>query len=147
MTSMALCDIVYASDSATFVTPFMKLGFCAEGCASVIFPAVMGISKVFSKNYQANIQANEMLLLGNTFTAAELERCGLVSAVFPTATFHEEVLKQAEILAGMYHIWTELTTSLSSERPQTNEGVNKRTKQRTSIGRYAKAGCLSFLFS
>lgn len=43
---MALCDIVYAADTATFTTPFMKLGFCAEGCASVVFPAVMGLSKV-----------------------------------------------------------------------------------------------------
>eukprot|EP01127_Copromyxa_protea_P006951 TRINITY_DN16886_c0_g1_i1.p1 TRINITY_DN16886_c0_g1~~TRINITY_DN16886_c0_g1_i1.p1 ORF type:complete len:291 (-),score=67.49 TRINITY_DN16886_c0_g1_i1:71-898(-) len=89
VTSMALCDIVYAADNATFVTPFMKLGFCAEGCSSVIFPAVMGPSK-----------ANEMLLMGKTMTAAELERCGLISGVFPAASFHEELLKKAEILAS-----------------------------------------------
>lgn len=88
---MALCDIVYASDTATFTTPFMKLGFCAEGCASVVFPAIMGLSK-----------ANEMLLLGKTMTASELERCGLVASVFPFDSFHEEVMKQAEILAGNF---------------------------------------------
>ncbi len=41
----------------------MRLGFCAEGCSSLLFPAVMGPSK-----------ANEMLLLGRRLTAQEAER-------------------------------------------------------------------------
>jgi peroxisomal 3,2-trans-enoyl-CoA isomerase len=89
VTSLSLCDIVYCSDTATFTTPFMKLGFCAEGCASITFPAIMGSSK-----------ANEMLLLGKTFSAQEMERNGFVSSVFPTDTFQADVLKQAELLAS-----------------------------------------------
>eukprot|EP01126_Amoeba_proteus_P047278 TRINITY_DN5387_c0_g2_i2.p1 TRINITY_DN5387_c0_g2~~TRINITY_DN5387_c0_g2_i2.p1 ORF type:complete len:309 (+),score=51.56 TRINITY_DN5387_c0_g2_i2:3-929(+) len=89
VTSLALCDIVYASDTSHFTTPFMKLGFCAEGCASVLFPSIMGLSK-----------ANELLLLGNTKTAHEMEKAGFVSAVFPAASFHEQVLKEAELLAS-----------------------------------------------
>ncbi|MCL4420033.1 enoyl-CoA hydratase/isomerase family protein [Patescibacteria group bacterium] len=101
---------MYAADSATFTTPFMKLGFCAEGCASIVFPAVMGLSKVTTDFLFFLIyKANELLLLGKTMTAAELERCGLVSAVFPTATFHEELLKHAELLASMQFLLYSLT--------------------------------------
>jgi enoyl-CoA hydratase/carnithine racemase len=51
VTTLALCDIVYSVPGATFNTPFMKFAFCAEGCSSVLFPRIMGISK-----------ANEMLV-------------------------------------------------------------------------------------
>jgi peroxisomal 3,2-trans-enoyl-CoA isomerase len=37
-TTLALCDVVYSVPEATYSTPFMKLGFCAEGCSSVLFP-------------------------------------------------------------------------------------------------------------
>src|ERR1700731_681039 len=51
VTTMALCDVIYSVPHATFKTPFMKLGFCAEGCSSVLLPRIMGPSR-----------ANEMLL-------------------------------------------------------------------------------------
>ncbi|CAO3595482.1 unnamed protein product [Absidia cylindrospora] len=66
-TTLALCDVVYSVPEATFSTPFMKLGFCAEGCSSVLFPRIMGNSK-----------ANEMLLLGRRFSAKEMEECGFL---------------------------------------------------------------------
>lgn len=85
VTSLALCDIVYSAPEATFVTPFMKLGFCAEGCSSILFPKMMGTSK-----------ANEMLLMGRTFTAQELEQCGFISQILPSEGFHEKVIEIAE---------------------------------------------------
>jgi len=90
VTSMCLCDIVYAADSATFRTPFMELGFCAEGCSSVLFPEIMGVSK-----------ANEMLLMGKQFSATEAAQCGLVSAIFPQSQFRAEVLQRAEKMASL----------------------------------------------
>ncbi|KAI9484175.1 MAG: ClpP/crotonase-like domain-containing protein [Benjaminiella poitrasii] len=80
-TTLALCDVVYSVPEANFSTPFMKLGFCAEGCSSVLFPRIMGSSK-----------ANEMLLMGRTFTAKELVECGFISRLFPTETFRDTVL-------------------------------------------------------
>jgi len=89
VTTLALCDVVYASETATFSTPFMKLGFCAEGCSSILFPQIMGISK-----------ANELLLLGKSLTAQEAERCNLVSSVFPSNTLMDEVLQRASLMAS-----------------------------------------------
>lgn len=42
VTSAALCDRLVAAESATFSTPFARLGLCPEGCSSVMFPKLMG---------------------------------------------------------------------------------------------------------
>ncbi|KAL1929046.1 hypothetical protein VTP01DRAFT_2105 [Rhizomucor pusillus] len=85
VTTLALCDAVYSVPSATFATPFMKLAFCAEGCSSVLFPRIMGPSR-----------ASEMLLMGRTFIAQELEQCGLVGRILPAEGFLKAVLAIAE---------------------------------------------------
>ncbi|KAF9089565.1 Enoyl-CoA delta isomerase 2, mitochondrial [Mortierella sp. GBA35] len=84
VTSTAICDVVYTVPEATFNTPFMQLGFCAEACSSVLFPRIMGYSR-----------ANEMLLMGRKFTAEEMRDAGMVARIFPKETFMQEVLKAA----------------------------------------------------
>ncbi|KAI9270837.1 ClpP/crotonase-like domain-containing protein [Sporodiniella umbellata] len=79
-TTLALCDVVYSVPEATFATPFMKLAFCAEGCSSVLFPKIMGPSR-----------ANEMLLLGEVFTAQKMADCGFVSRLIESDKFSETV--------------------------------------------------------
>jgi len=88
-TTIQLCDIIYASSTATFNVPFMQLGFCAEGCSSLLFPMVMGLSK-----------ANEMLLLGKKLTAEEAKQCNFVSDVFPQDKFMDEVLERGRRMAS-----------------------------------------------
>lgn len=46
VTSLGLMDMVYATDRATFETPFTSLGQSPEGCSSYVFPKIMGPGKV-----------------------------------------------------------------------------------------------------
>ncbi|XP_072014091.1 enoyl-CoA delta isomerase 2-like [Amphiura filiformis] len=85
VTTMGLFDVVYATDKATFHTPFSSLGQSPEGCSSYVFPKIMGSAK-----------ANEVLLFGRKLTAQEACDNGLVTAVFPDSTFKAEVQKRIE---------------------------------------------------
>ena len=42
VTSAMICNGVIAAEEATFSTPFVALGLCAEGCSSVQFARLMG---------------------------------------------------------------------------------------------------------
>ncbi|OWA51888.1 Enoyl-CoA delta isomerase 2, mitochondrial [Hypsibius exemplaris] len=86
-TTMALYDVVYASDQATFHAPFTSLGLTPEGTSSYSFPKVMGPAK-----------ANEVLLLGKKLSAAEALECGFVTEVFPADTFEVETKRRLELL-------------------------------------------------
>ncbi|KAM8901654.1 enoyl-CoA delta isomerase 2 isoform 1-T1 [Lycaon pictus] len=80
VTILGLFDLVYASDRATFHTPFTHLGQSPEGCSSYTFPKIMGQAK-----------AAEMLMFGKKLTAREACAQGLVTEVFPDSTFQKEV--------------------------------------------------------
>lgn len=88
-TMICLCDIVYATENATFSTPFVKLGLCCEGCSSYLYPKIMGKSK-----------ASELLLLSEKITAKEAYDFGLISKVIPqneTAAFLDEIKKYGRL--------------------------------------------------
>ncbi|NWH82265.1 ECI2 isomerase, partial [Piaya cayana] len=89
VTLLGLCDVVYASDRATFHTPFSQLGQSPEGCSSYLFPKIMGLAK-----------ASEVLLFNKKLTAAEACAQGLVTEVFPDMTFQKEVWKRLEAYAS-----------------------------------------------
>lgn len=80
VTLLGLFDAVYASDKATFHTPFSHLGQSPEGCSTYLFPQIMGPAK-----------ANEVLLFNRKLTAAEACNLGLVTEVFPDSSFQKEV--------------------------------------------------------
>ncbi len=85
VTSLGLCDVVFASDRATFHTPFASLGQSPEGCSSYIFPKIMGQAK-----------ANEVLLFGRKLTAQEAFDRGLVTEIFPDSSFQEDLQKKLD---------------------------------------------------
>eukprot|EP00741_Cyanophora_paradoxa_P008301 tig00001286_g8030.t1 len=89
VTILALADIVYASDTATFQVPFAALGQSPEACSSYFFPRIFGPAL-----------ANELLLMGRKLTAGEGERAGFVAAVFPAPAFQKEVTKRVMQMAS-----------------------------------------------
>ncbi|XP_005327554.2 enoyl-CoA delta isomerase 2 isoform X1 [Ictidomys tridecemlineatus] len=90
VTLLGLFDAVYASDKATFHTPFSELGQSPEGCASYTFPKIMGPAK-----------AAEMLIFGKKLTAGEACAQGLVTEVFPESTFQKEVWTRLKTYAKL----------------------------------------------
>ncbi|XP_066580213.1 enoyl-CoA delta isomerase 2 isoform X2 [Amia ocellicauda] len=80
VTLLGLYDVVYATDRATFHTPFSHLGQTPEGCSSYTFPKIMGSAK-----------ASEMLMFNKKLTAHEACELGLVTEVFPDGSFQQEV--------------------------------------------------------
>ncbi|XP_028618967.1 enoyl-CoA delta isomerase 3, peroxisomal-like [Grammomys surdaster] len=90
VTLLGLFDAVYASDRATFHTPFTHLGQTVEACSSYTFPKIMGSAK-----------AAEMLLFGKKLTAREACAQGLVTEVFPESTFETEVWTRLKTYAKL----------------------------------------------
>ncbi|MBP8298696.1 MAG: enoyl-CoA hydratase [Burkholderiales bacterium] len=75
------CDLAYAGQGAKFQLPFASLGLCPEGSSSFALARMAG-----------HVQAAELLMLGERFSAERALAMGLVNAVLPDA----ELLAYAE---------------------------------------------------
>lgn len=90
VTTLGLFDAVYASDRATFHTPFSNLGQSPEGCSSYTFPKFMGTAK-----------ASELLLFNKKISAAEAYNRNMVTEVIPDAMFAKETKTKIESFAKL----------------------------------------------
>lgn len=66
----ALCDIIYATESAQFWLPFSQLGLCAEGATSWTLPQLLGRSK-----------AAELLLFGERLDGRAALQHGMIASL------------------------------------------------------------------
>ena len=85
-----MADIIYAADTAKFGQPEIKIGTMPGAGGTQRLTKAVGKSK-----------AMELVLTGNTISAAELERAGLVSRVLPLAELMPAALKLADQIAYM----------------------------------------------
>jgi len=83
------CDLVYASNTARFQTPFTDLGVCPEFASSETFPAVLGSHK-----------AAQMLLLGEPLSAEDAVNFGLVNELVESEALDNLVDAVAKKLAA-----------------------------------------------
>jgi 2-(1,2-epoxy-1,2-dihydrophenyl)acetyl-CoA isomerase len=82
------CDLVYASDRATFEWAYSKTGLTGAESSTFMLPRLVGFHR-----------AMELVLLNPRLDAARACELGLVNGVFPTATFAAEVERIAATLA------------------------------------------------
>ena len=83
-----MCDIIYASDTAKFGQPEIKLGILPGAGGTQRLPRAVGKAK-----------AMDLCLTARMMDAQEAERAGLVSRVFPAEQLLAETLKAAAIMA------------------------------------------------
>ncbi|MBK7862606.1 MAG: enoyl-CoA hydratase/isomerase family protein [Archangiaceae bacterium] len=82
------CDLVVASQRATFEYAYFKTGLCGAESSTFFLPKLVGLRR-----------AMDLALLNPRLTAAEAKELGLVSLVLPDADFEPQLLALAQRLA------------------------------------------------
>eukprot|EP00930_Biecheleria_cincta_P095515 TRINITY_DN87472_c0_g1_i1.p1 TRINITY_DN87472_c0_g1~~TRINITY_DN87472_c0_g1_i1.p1 ORF type:complete len:290 (-),score=53.03 TRINITY_DN87472_c0_g1_i1:45-878(-) len=89
VTQLLLMDAVLASPTATFHTPFAKLGLTPEGCSSYTFPHMLGRD-------MARVLLDEAVKID----ASDAKTCGLVTELVPQESLQDRAQAVAEELAS-----------------------------------------------
>lgn len=87
-TLMFHCDLVFATPSARFITPFVNLGCVPEAGSSLLGPRLMGYARAF-----------ELLALGEPFTAEAARDAGLVNRIVPAEELEATAVAAAQAIA------------------------------------------------
>lgn len=82
------CDLIYASQDAKFIMPFVNLGIVPEAGSSVLLPSIIGYHR-----------AAELLMLGSPMTAQRAYDMGLVNQVVAPDALLTTALEVARQLA------------------------------------------------
>jgi 2-(1,2-epoxy-1,2-dihydrophenyl)acetyl-CoA isomerase len=92
------CDIRLAAEGATFVLAFGRIGLVPDSGSTWFLPRLVGPAK-----------AAELALVGETLSAADAERFGLVARVVPAGSLADEARATATRLAGLAPVALALT--------------------------------------
>src|SRR5690554_918545 len=84
------CDVVVASENASFIQAFSKIGLVPDSGGTFFLPRLIGFQK-----------ASALMMLGDKVSAQEAERLGMVYRVVSVEDFEEEVSEIATSLSNM----------------------------------------------
>lgn len=84
------CDITVASEKASFLQAFVKIGLIPDSGGTYLLPRLIGWQR-----------AAALMMLGEKISAAEAAQMGMIYKVFPTDTFEKEARDIAERLAKL----------------------------------------------
>lgn len=84
------CDVVVASQSASFLQAFSKIGLIPDSGGTYILPRLIGWQK-----------ASALMMLGEKISAQEAERIGMLYKVFPDDVFQQEAMNIASTLSQL----------------------------------------------
>jgi 2-(1,2-epoxy-1,2-dihydrophenyl)acetyl-CoA isomerase len=84
------CDVVVASESASFIQAFSKIGLIPDSGGTFFLPRLIGFQR-----------ASAIMMLGDKISAAEALQIGMLYKVFPADSFLTESLAIAATMASM----------------------------------------------
>ncbi len=84
------CDIVVASENASFIQAFSKIGLIPDSAGTFFLPRLIGFQR-----------ATALMMLGDKVSAEEALNMGMIYKIYPTSFFLEEVTTLASTLANM----------------------------------------------
>ncbi|HWR94953.1 MAG TPA: enoyl-CoA hydratase-related protein [Flavobacterium sp.] len=84
------CDIVVATEHASFIQAFSKIGLIPDSGGTFFLPRLVGFQR-----------ATALMMLGDKISAQEALNIGMIYKLFPFAFFEEEVNDFAKTLANM----------------------------------------------
>jgi 2-(1,2-epoxy-1,2-dihydrophenyl)acetyl-CoA isomerase len=84
------CDVVVASESASFIQAFSKIGLIPDSGGTYFLPRLIGLQK-----------SAALMMLGDKISAKEAERIGMIYKYFPDETFFYESENVASTLAQL----------------------------------------------
>ncbi len=84
------CDVVIASENASFIQAFSKIGLVPDSAGTFFLPRLIGFQK-----------ASALMMLGDKVSAQEAEKLGMVYKVIASENFVEEVNALAQTMASM----------------------------------------------
>jgi len=84
------CDIVLASEQASFIQAFSKIGLIPDSGGTWTLPRIIGYQK-----------ASALMMTGDKLSAQDAERLGMVYKVYPAEVFEQQVKALAQRMAAM----------------------------------------------
>ena len=110
------CDIVVATESASFIQAFSKIGLIPDSAGTYFLPRLIGLQK-----------ASALIMLGDKVTAAEAERMNMIYKVFPDDEFATASWAVAKQLAAMP------TLALALSKQALNESYHNTLPQQLQL--------------
>lgn len=84
------CDIVTATNSASFIQAFSKIGLIPDSGGTFFLPRLIGFQR-----------ASALMMLGDKVSATDAQQMGMIFKVFADETFMADVLALATTLSNM----------------------------------------------
>lgn len=110
------CDIVVASEKASFIQAFSKIGLIPDSAGTFFLPRLIGFQR-----------ASALAMLGDKVDAVEAERMGMIYTYFSSETFDLEVDKLARQLAQMP------TKALGYIKKALNKSMNNSLEEQLAL--------------
>ena len=110
------CDIVVASEKASFIQAFSTIGLVPDSGGTFCLPRLVGFQKALA-----------IVMLGDKISATEAEQMGMIYKVYPLAAFEEKVNQLAIRLANMP------TKGLALTKKAFNASLNNNLEEQLAV--------------